>query len=265
MGKGSGSVTTFSRADGFVTIGRHEEIIEAGAMVDVQLLGRDISVADLVVIGSHCVGLDFLLGELQQRGFKTKFLAVGSTAGLEAARRGECDLAGIHLLDPKTGQYNRPFLTPELELIEGYGRMQGIVFRRGDERFIGKTAEQAIAAVKDNPACIMVNRNQGSGTRILIDRLLAGAKPAGYAVQARNHNAVAAAVVQGRADWGIAISTVAQSDQLGFLPLTEERFDFAVPRSRADRPAVREFAALLNDSAVRDRLSKLGFLLNQCD
>src|SRR5207253_8690629 len=101
----SGSVTTFSRADGFVTIGRHEEIVEAGTVVDVQLLGRDLAVADLVVIGSHCVGLDFLLGQMQDRGFRTKFLAVGSTAGLDAATRGECDLAGVDLLGPATGQY----------------------------------------------------------------------------------------------------------------------------------------------------------------
>jgi len=103
MGQGSGSVTTFSRADGFATIGRHEEIVQAGTIVDVQLLGRDLQLADLVVIGSHCVGLDFLLGELQQQGVRSKFLAVGSTAGLDAAKRGECDVAGIHLFDPKTG------------------------------------------------------------------------------------------------------------------------------------------------------------------
>ena len=91
MGQGSGSVTTFSRADGFTTIGRHEEIVPAGTIVDVQLLGRELQLADLVVIGSHCIGLDYLLGELQQRGVRSKFLAVGSLAGLEAAKRGECD------------------------------------------------------------------------------------------------------------------------------------------------------------------------------
>src|SRR5262249_44707704 len=125
MGQGSGSVTTFSRADGFATIGRHHEIVEANAVIDVQLLGRDLRLAHLVVIGSHCIGLDHLLGDLQREGLRTKFLAVGSTAGLDAARRGECDLAGIHLLDPNTGDYNTPFLTPGLELVPGYGRLQG--------------------------------------------------------------------------------------------------------------------------------------------
>ena len=137
MGQGSGSVTTFSRADGFTTIGRHEEIVPAGTMVSVQLLGRELQLADLVVIGSHCIGLDYLLGELQQAGVRSKFLAVGSLAGLEAAKRGECDIAGVHLLDPETGEYNRPFLTPALDLIPGYGRLQGIVFRKGDDAIRG--------------------------------------------------------------------------------------------------------------------------------
>ena len=131
MGQGSGSVTTFSRADGFTTIDRHEEIVPAGTMVSVQLLGRELQLADLVVIGSHCIGLDYLLGELQKAGVRSKFIAVGSLAGLEAAKRGECDIAGVHLLDTKTGEYNRPFLTPALDLIPGYGRLQGIVYREG--------------------------------------------------------------------------------------------------------------------------------------
>lgn len=262
MGKGSGSVTTFSRADGFVTIARHEEIIEAGSPVEVQLLGSDLRPADLVVIGSHCVGLDFLLGQLQDRGFHTKFMAVGSTAGLEAAKRGECDLAGMHLLDPEIGQYNVPFLTPELQLLQGYGRLQGVLFRPGDERFEGRNAAAAIANVKNDPDCVMVNRNQGSGTRILIDRLLEGSQPPGYSVQTRSHNAVAAAVLQGRADWGVAIEWVARQSGLGFLPLEHERYDFVVPKRRFDRPAVEAFRRLLSEPAIRQQLRQMGFDLN---
>lgn len=264
MGKGSGSVTTFSRADGFVTIDRHVEIIEADAVVNVRLLGRDLRVADIVVIGSHCVGLDFLLGQLQDRGFHTKFLAVGSTAGLEAAKRGECDIAGLHLLDADSGQYNRPFLTDDLELISGYGRMQGIVFRTGDERFAGSTnATEAIDQIRGDSSCIMVNRNQGSGTRILIDQLLGGVLPSGYAVQARNHNAVAAAIVQERADWGVAIQTVVEQAKLGFLPVTKEHFDFVVPKSRSKNSAVVAFRELLADSAIQERLTRLGFTVDR--
>jgi len=259
MGKGSGSVTTFSHADGFVTIDRHEEIVEAGAPVVVQLLGSELRVADLVVIGSHCVGLDLLLGKLQQQGFVAKFMAVGSTGGLQAAIRGECDVAGMHLMDPETGQYNRPLLTPDLELLEGYGRLQGVVYRPGDERFEGRTAAEAVASISDDPQCVMVNRNRGSGTRILIDRLLAGTQPPGYAVQSRSHNAVAAAVAQGRADWGIAIEWVARHAGLAFLPLEEEHYDFVVPKTRLERPAVVALRRLLSDTDVRCELERMGF------
>jgi putative molybdopterin biosynthesis protein len=258
MGQGSGSVTAFSRADGFAIIGRHEEIVPAGATIHVQLLGRDLQLADLVVIGSHCIGLDYLLGEIERRGVRSKFLAVGSAAGLEAAKRGECDIAGVHLLDPKSGEYNRPFLTPALQLLRGYGRLQGVVFRPGDARFEGRTAQEAIAIAVKDPACVMVNRNQGSGTRALIDRLLAGAKPRGYAVQPRNHNAVAAAVKQGRADWGMTLDTIARNARLGFLPVQEEQYDFIVPVERAGRAGVTAFAALLQASSTRETLARLG-------
>jgi putative molybdopterin biosynthesis protein len=276
MGKGSGSVTTFSRADGFVTIGRHTEIVAAGQEVEVHLIGRDLEIADLVVIGSHCVGLDFLLSVLQARGVTSKLITVGSSAGLEAVRRGECDLAGVHLLDRQTGEYNRPFLTSGTTLIRGYGRRQGIAFRRGDKRFENRTIDEITATVRRvaDPASghpegtrhsasspMMVNRNQGSGTRILIDQLLGGARPRGYAIQPTTHNAVAAAVAQGRADWGLAIESVARANQLGFIPYQDEQYDFVVPNSRLDRPAVQAFIALLAEPAVKLHLHELGFSL----
>jgi putative molybdopterin biosynthesis protein len=261
MGQGSGSVTTFSRADGFTTIGRHEEIVPAATTVTVQLLGRELQLADLVVIGSHCIGLDYLLGELEKEGVRSKFLAVGSLAGLEAAKRGECDVAGVHLLDSQSGEYNKPFLTATLTLIPGYGRLQGIVFRTGDPRFDGRKPVEAITAATSDPACVMVNRNQGSGTRALIDQWLGGAKPPGYAVQPRNHNAVAAAVVQGRADWGITLDTIARTAGLGFIPLQHEQYDFVVPKARLERSGVKVFAARLQNPATRDVLVRLGMKL----
>lgn len=261
MGKGSGSVTTFSRADGFITIGRHEEIVEAGEEVAVQLIGESHDLADLVVMGSHCVGLDYLLGRMQDLGFHTKALAIGSSAGLTAVERGQCDLAGIHLMDPETGQYNRPLLPPDVQLIRGYGRRQGIVFRSGDARFEERGVEDALAAALADPDCVMVNRNQGSGTRILIDRLLQGVQPEGYAVQARNHNAVAAAIAQSRADWGVAIESVARDNGLGFLPVQDEQYDFVVPDSRIDYPAIDAFRRLLAQQDVRRALRGLGLVV----
>jgi putative molybdopterin biosynthesis protein len=278
MGKGSGSVTTFSRADGFVTIPRHTEIVDAGSPVDVRLIGRGLKPADLIVMGSHCLGLDWLLSELQRRGMRAKFLAVGSTAGLLAAKRGECDLAGIHLLDAESGVYNRPFLSDDVDLIEGYRRVQGIVFRRDDARFAGRTSQEIVALIaawaapaksrgEQKPAdsapptgIVMVNRNQGSGTRMLIDRLLGGAKPIGYAVQPTNHTAVAAAVAQGRADWGLAIESAAKAYDLGFVPYQEECYDFVVPKSRRRRAAVEAFVGLLTEPEIQRKLRELGFV-----
>ena len=104
----------------------------------------------------------------------------------------------------------------------------------------------------------MVNRNQGSGTRALIDRLLEGVRPAGYAVQPRNHNAVAAAVSQGRADWGVTLDIIARNAGLGFLPVQEERYDFVVPKSRVNRPGVVAFTKLLVAPGTREALARLG-------
>lgn len=259
MGKGSGSVTTFSAADGFLTIPEQTEILDKGSEVNVQLLGEQLRPADLVVIGSHCVGLDYLLGLLQQGGFAIKSLFVGSSGGLAAVGRGECDVAGIHLVDPATGEYNRPLLKPGMELLPGYQRMQGIVFRPDDDRLAQSTAEEALTQALGSDDCRMVNRNTGSGTRVLIDQLLQRQRPPGFAMQVRSHNAVAAAIAQQRADWGIAIEPVARMYDLGFLRLQPEQFDLVIPTSRISRPAIEALRDLLDDGDVQKHLSSLGF------
>ncbi len=259
MGKGSGSVTAFARADGFVTVGRYEEYLERGQVVPVQLLGRGLTAPQLVSIGSHCIGFDRLLSLLHDRGITSRALWVGSMGGLEAARRNECDLAGVHLLDPDTGRYNVPYLEPGLCLVRGYTRTQGIVYREDDPRLAGKALDQLIELLRQEPGLRMVNRNRGSGTRVLIDRLLEGHRPDGYTVELRTHNAVVAAVAQRRADWGVAIETVARGAGLAFLPLCEEHYDFLVPAERLDRPAVQEFLNLLRSAEGVALLRRLGF------
>lgn len=259
MGKGSGSVTTFSRADGFIVIPRQQEFVDRGERVQVTPLGRDLQPADLVVIGSHCIGLDFLLGEMSRRGYQSKALWVGSQGGLDAAARGECDLAGVHLLDPKTDVYNTPFLPPAVRLLPGYGRMQGLVFRRDDDRLADRSVSEAVDLACGSPSCLMVNRNRGSGTRVLLDGLLQGRRPAGWAVEVKSHNAVAAAIVQGRADWGVAIEPVARLYGLGFRPIRAERYDFAIPEDRWDLPPVAAFRNVLASLESRRRLVDLGF------
>jgi putative molybdopterin biosynthesis protein len=258
--KGSGAVTAFAQADGFFAVPANTETVAAGTEVSVRLIGSGLEAADLVVIGSHCVGLDRLIGVLEREGLRVKSLAVGSAGGLVAAKRGECDLAGIHLMDPESGVYNTPYLTEGLTLLAGYGRMQGVVFRQDNPRFRHcRTVAEAMDAAAADPDCLMVNRNAGSGTRVLIDRLLGGTRPAGYLHQAKSHNAVAVAVAQDRADWGMAIDTVAKQYGLGFLPVRAERYDFVIPASRADRPAVRRFAELLRGETGQRLLRELGF------
>ncbi len=257
-GKGSGAVTAFAQADGFFAVPALTETVAADSIVPVQLIGTRHEPADLTVIGSHCVGLDLLVSRLAREGLTARVLAVGSQGGLAAARRGECDIAPIHLMDPDTGVYNTPYLSDGLTLASGYTRLQGLVFRRADPRLGGSLAS-AGAAIPVDPSLVMINRNAGSGTRVLIDRLLQGARPAGYSAQAKSHNAVAAAIAQGRADWGMAIETVATRYGLGFLPVQEEHYDFVIPASRAARAPVQRFRALLDDPSVRAELAALGF------
>jgi len=257
-GKGSGAVTAFSQADGFFAVDALASALDAGSEAEVTLIGESKRAPDLVIMGSHDVALDVVVGALAERGLRVRTIAVGSLGGVNAASRGECDIAPVHLVDPATGIYNNHLLTPDLALIPGWRRTQGLVFRPGDARFEGRSVEAALQAALADPAGLMVNRNAGSGTRVLIDNLLRGAKPAGYANQPRSHNAVAAAIAQHRADWGVAISPVARLYGLGFLPVAPEHYDFLVVEARRQRAAVQAFIEVLRDEATRGRIRALG-------
>jgi putative molybdopterin biosynthesis protein len=258
IGKGSGAVTTFSEADGFIEVDALASALDAGTKSQVTLLGRAARVPDLVLTGSHCIALDVVLGKLAEQGFTTRRIAVGSQGGVAAAKRGECDLAPVHLMDPASGKYNQYLLEPGLALVRGWERMQGVVYRRGDARFEDRQAVDAVKKALADPTCLMVNRNAGAGTRVLIDQLLGATRPPGYGNQPRSHNAVAAAVSQGRADWGIAIASVARLYDLGFLPLAPEHYDFLLVESRRKSPAVQAFLAALQEPEVREKIAALG-------
>ena len=163
----------FAQADGFFAVPALQEAVPAGTEVEVRPIGAGSRPADLVVIGSQDVGLDMLVGRLEAEGFAVKSLAVGSQGGLAAAKRGECDLAGIHLMDPATGAYNAPFLTDALVLVPGYGRLQGVVFRRDDPRFAGlDSAEAAVrrstmaARMRSLSPTSVASRSRRSGSRL---------------------------------------------------------------------------------------------------
>ncbi len=257
-GKGSGAVTAFSQADGFLTVDALASTVDADSNVDVTLIGEAARAPDLVIMGSHDIALDIVVGGLADRGFLSRTIAVGSLGGVAAVSRGQCDVAPVHLLDPATGVYNKHLVGPGLALVPGWRRMQGFVFRSGDARFAGLSAAAALKAALADPAVLMVNRNAGAGTRVLIDSLLSGARPRGYANQPRSHNAVAAAVAQHRADWGVAIEPVARLYGLSFLPIAPEDYDFLLPDARRQRPAVQAFLDVLADEAIKARIRALG-------
>ena len=143
-------------------------------------------------------------------------------------------------------------------LLPGYTRVQGVVTRADEEREIG--------ALLDDTSLRMVNRNRGSGTRVLIDQLLGERRPPGHAYEPRSHFAVAAAVAQARADWGVTIESVSRGAGLRFRPLRAEHYDFAIPRVRSERPAVKALKrALEPGSEVRKALAGLGFGMPEVD
>jgi putative molybdopterin biosynthesis protein len=272
----SGSIYAFAQADGTMEIAADRGVEQEGERVTVYPLAKTLKVADLTLVGSHCRGVDLALGMLRrERGLTAKVIHVGSSAGVGACARGETDLAGVHLLDPATGLYNRAArerLGSDGVLIKGYVRRQGLYFRR--EGF--PKEPPTLAQLVDMAEHRMLNRTRGAGTRVLLDLLLdelareKGIAPeelragiAGYEAETRSHNAVAAAVASGRADWGLGIEAVAVAYDLGFAPLRDEEYDFLSLRSRLEREPVKEFLAVLQSSEFREALAALpGFVPN---
>jgi putative molybdopterin biosynthesis protein len=253
IGKGSGSVTTFSRADGVITIPRQHEMLDEGEIVEVRLLGDAILPSDLLVVGSPCAGLDCVLQTLRAEGIRSKTLYPGRAAGVRAATRGECDVAAVEIEDAyDVGE-------GDLETIRAWRRVYGVAFRAEDARFVGKSPEGAVRQLTDAEDAVMVNRSHGSAARRLTDELLEGRRPHGYTVESKSDRSVAAALAQGRADWGICLEHVALEEGLGFLPVEEVVFGFLIPRARLSRLAVRRFLEILESDVLRETLRQLGF------
>jgi putative molybdopterin biosynthesis protein len=249
-------------------------VVREGDIVRVAPLSQKLKIADLTLIGSHCRGVDLALALLRRKhGLTAKVINVGSSAGVEACARGETDLAGTHLLDPATGVYNLAALErlgADGVLIRGYIRRQGIYYRTNDF----PTEQPNLAQLVSNAELRMLNRTRGAGTRVLLDLLLEqiasdqvtthaelAAGIAGYEVETRSHNAVAAAVAAGRADWGLGIEAVAVAYDLGFVSLRDEEYDFLTLRDRIDRESVQVFLETLKSSEFRGALAELpGFV-----
>jgi len=271
MQGGSGAVSSFSMADGFADLPATQEYVDEGERMEIQLFGRELTPASLVVIGSHCVGLDIAFSMLkkQDRDFLGRTINVGSVGGFHAVKRGEADMAGVHLQDEASGEYNLPFLSSyglkeSALLVRGYDREQGLIVRQGNPKKISGIRDLLRDDVR------FINRNQGSGTRLLIERHLTvlassvgtdleglSMKIHGYGYEVKSHSAVAAAVKNDRADVGFGIRTVAEVPGLEFIKLDDEKYDFLIGGDRMSKKQIQAFVKLLGSkefsTALRTR------------
>jgi putative molybdopterin biosynthesis protein len=261
LARGAGAAMSLVRADGFCVIDQNSEGIEAGETAPVELYRPlDEIERTLVSTGSHDLILDVLADMMAGSGCYLAGTHVGSMAGLLALRRGECHIAPIHLLDEETGDYNRPYLRRlfpgmPMTLVKGLGRVQGLIVKKGNPLGLKSAA--------DLPSCRYINRQRGAGTRLFLDYQLKQAAIApeqisGYDREAATHMAVAAALASGSADAGMGIASAAAALDLGFIPLGEEEYDFALPPRFLELPQLRLFLETLKNGAFHRRLRELG-------
>lgn len=266
---GAGVLMSLVKADGIVTIPRFVEGHQMGESVQVELLRPLSSIAsNIVAIGSHDMTLDLLADQLRRRDPDITFTSahVGSLGGLLALQRGEAHLAGSHLLDEDTGDYNtgsiRRLLTEHgirTVLLGFVDRIQGLILPKNNPKSIQRIEDLLREDV------VFVNRQRGAGTRVLLDYMLKqrGLDPrqiAGYERQEYTHLAVAAAVQSGVADCGLGILAAARALDLDFVPLFHERYDLVIPQVHYESALLAPLLALLreDDSPFRRAVQELG-------
>ncbi len=262
LARGAGVLTSLVRADGIVCIPAGSQGLEAGQPVRVRLYRTRSEIAQTIVaLGSHDLTLDLVAQFLAGRGRRLASANVGSLGGLVALRRGEAHLAGSHLLDPQTGEFNlgyiRQYLPETPVVVLGWvGREQGLIVAPGNPRRVSGLQDIASSGLR------FVNRQRGAGTRLLLDFHLAQlaidpAALAGYEREEYTHLAVAAAVASGRAECGLGIRAAAEALGLGFVPLFQERYDLVIPRRHYEDPFLQPLLDLLEDPAFREAVAAL--------
>jgi len=265
LNRGSGVVSSFMKADGIIEIPQGLEGYEAGSKVNVKLLRpRQELDNTLVAIGSHDPLLDEL-NDMLHLSYPDSFMSsshVGSMGGIMAVRRGETHIAGVHLLDEADGSYNTAFIKryfPKggVRLVECVGRTQGLMLQKGNPLGISSVSDLTKEGLR------YVNRQKGSGTRILIDYLcktqgIDSAKIYGYEREEFTHTSVAAQIASGTADAGMGIYSAAKLYDLDFLPVCIEQYDLLIPDYAWDSPIVRRLMDTLQSEDFKKRIGALG-------
>jgi putative molybdopterin biosynthesis protein len=260
--RGAGVVSSLVRADGLALIPRGSQGEPAGATVQVRLYRTRAEVERTIfVIGSHDLTLDLLAQFLNSKQRRLTSANVGSLGGLVALRRHEAHLAGSHLLDPGSGEYNLSYLKqylPEIpvKVIALVNRQQGLIVRKGNPRGIRDLFDLTREDVT------FVNRQRGAGTRVLLDYHLDNLGIAiesvrGYAQEEYTHLTVAAAIASGRADCGMGIAAAADALEMEFIPLFEERYDLIVPEEFYQSQLLSPLWDVLDDPRFREAVRSL--------
>jgi molybdenum cofactor synthesis domain-containing protein len=263
--RGAAVITSLTRADGILQIPQELEGHEAEETVRVRLLRPEDQLNQtLIMIGSHDNTIDVVANELKRRDSRLHLSSsnVGSLGGLMAIRRGQTHLAGSHLLDTETGDYNFSYIqrylkgTP-LRLVQLAMRQQGLLTRSGNPK--------QIRGVEDllRPDVTFINRQAGAGTRILLDYCLQQSGISsdairGYDQEEFTHMAVAVNVLSGRADTGMAIFASAKALDLGFIPIAEERYDLVIPETSWEDSKIQLLLEIIVSTPFRKMVTDLG-------
>jgi putative molybdopterin biosynthesis protein len=260
LARGAGIITSLVHADGLIILPRGVQGVEAGEIVPVRLyINKSDIERTIFCIGSHDLSLDLLAQFLVKQDRRLNSANVGSQGGLVALQRGEAHLAGSHLLDPETGEYNVSYLSTylpgvSLRLVALVLREQGFMVRKGNPKKIQKFSDISNQGIR------FVNRQRGAGTRVLLDYHLGleGIPPDsinGYSQEEYTHLGVAAAIASGRADCGLGIPAAAQALDLDFIPLFQERYDLVIPKDHAESPLLAPLFDILSGKEFRSAVA----------